>query len=127
MIYLQQDKNIPTTVQYFTQALIHSNLFDAYTNRNGKLTDLTLNEMAARHHKKPFICSIIDGIYVCIRFYMYIYVSVCFHKFLYVIVCLYTFLYVFVCFYMLLYVSVCFRILSYVLYFITMLQFKIKY
>ena len=35
------------TVHYFTQALIHSNLFDAYTNRIGKLTDLTLNEMVA--------------------------------------------------------------------------------
>ena len=62
LIKLSKDQNMPTTVQYFAQALIHSNLFESFINRNGKLTELTLNEMATRHHKKPFICSIIDGI-----------------------------------------------------------------
>ena len=64
MQLLSQEGNLVTSVHYYTQALIHSNLFDAYVNRNGKLTELTLNEMAARNHKKPFICSIIDGMFI---------------------------------------------------------------
>ena len=64
MQFLSQEGNLVTSVHYYTQALIHSNLFDAYVNRNGRLTELTLNAMAARNHKKPFICSIIDGMFI---------------------------------------------------------------
>ncbi len=68
--------------------LVHSNLFDACMNRNGKLTDLTLNEMAARNHKKPFICSIIDGIYAIICIYMLCDVYSCFPMYCNVFLCI---------------------------------------
>jgi hypothetical protein len=76
--FLSQEGNLVTSVHYYTQALIHSNLFDAYVNRHGKLTDLTLNEMAARNHKKPFICSIIDGMFIRCFIYVLPMFSLCF-------------------------------------------------
>ena len=60
--YLSGLKNVITTATVYTQALIHSNLFDANLNRR-TLTNLTLCEMAEKKYKKPFVCTIIEGIY----------------------------------------------------------------
>ncbi len=46
--------------KYFTQALIHSNIFDSNVN-HGYLKYLTLAEMAEMKYKKPFVCAIIEG------------------------------------------------------------------
>ena len=45
----------------YTQALIHSNLFDSKINHHGGLKELTLSEMALTKYKKPFVCAIIEG------------------------------------------------------------------
>ena len=67
--YLSRVKNLLTTMKVFTQALIHSNLFDANVNQHGDLKDLTLAEMASKNHKKPFVCAIIEGI--CFLLYQF--------------------------------------------------------
>ena len=60
--YFSGEKILITTAKVFTQALIHSNLFDAHQGKHGNLKDLTLFEMATKHYKKPFVCAIIEGI-----------------------------------------------------------------
>ena len=60
--YLSGSKNLVTTAIVYTQALIHSNLFDAHVNQHGNLKDLTLSDMADKKYKKPFVCAIIEGI-----------------------------------------------------------------
>ena len=97
MTTLSKVNNMPTTVHYFSQALIHSNLFESHINRHGKLTDLTLNEMATRNLKKPFICVIIDGHYYIYHSFMLFYVFVCFLMFFYVFLCFFFMFYINLC------------------------------
>ena len=56
---------LKTTMKVFTQALIHSNLFDAQQVKHGDFKEFTLAEMVLKRHKKPFICAIIEGIVFC--------------------------------------------------------------
>ena len=63
IIYLSGLKNLITNATVFTQALIHSNLFDTHVNQHGNLKDLTLSEMADIKYKKPFVCTIKEGIF----------------------------------------------------------------
>ncbi len=66
LAYLSRQSTIlKTTMRVFTQALIHSNLFDAHVSNHGNFKDLTLAEMELKKHKKPFVCAIIEGIVVC--------------------------------------------------------------
>ena len=61
--FFSNSKNLITTARIFTQALIHSNLFDTHVNQHGDLKDLTLNDMASTKYKKPFVCAIKEGYY----------------------------------------------------------------
>ena len=64
--YLTRLKTIlKTPMKVFTQALIHSNLFDAVQVKHGDFKDFTLAEMVYKRHKKPFVSAIIEGIVVC--------------------------------------------------------------
>lgn len=56
--FLQSDKYKISTLKVFTQALIHSNLFDCYVSKHNKLKTLTLAEMVEKSYKKPFVCFI---------------------------------------------------------------------
>ena len=60
--FLTRQSILITSLKVYTQALIHSNLFDSKMNHHGGLKDLTLNEMAITKNKKPFVCAIIEGI-----------------------------------------------------------------
>jgi hypothetical protein len=76
MAYLRERNNLITTAKIFTQALIHSNLFDAHQGKHGTYKVLTLSEMVAKHYKKPFVSAIIEGILVMLNllllvFFMY--------------------------------------------------------
>jgi len=66
--YFRGENNLITTTKTLTQALIHSNLFDANQGKHGTYKVLTLSEMAAKHNKKPFVCAIIEGILVMLKF-----------------------------------------------------------
>ena len=57
---------LKTTMKVFTQALIHSNLFDAHVDNHRNFKDLTLAQMDFKQYKKPFVCAIIEGIVACI-------------------------------------------------------------
>ena len=56
--FLCSDNYIINVVQVYTQALIHSNLFDACEDYHHNLKTLTLAEMVDRNYKKPFVCYI---------------------------------------------------------------------
>ena len=58
MEFLCSDNYIINVVQVYTQALIHSNLFDACEDYHHNLKTLTLAEMVDRNYKKPFVCYI---------------------------------------------------------------------
>jgi hypothetical protein len=60
--FLTRKNILITSLKVYTQALIHSNLFDSKMNMHGGLKELTLNEMAITKYKKPFVCAIIEGI-----------------------------------------------------------------
>jgi hypothetical protein len=72
--FLSQDENSITHLQVYTQALIHSNLFDSYVNRNQNLKTLSISEMIDVNYKKPFVCFIdSEGIYfidIVLAFYI---------------------------------------------------------
>jgi hypothetical protein len=76
ILFLSTPNNLITTARVFSQALIHSNLFDGHLNKHGNLTDLTLSEMADKKFKKPFACTVIEGIclYVTIVYNVMLYV-----------------------------------------------------
>ena len=59
---LERGYLIIATVKFYTQALIHSNLFNSNVAKHGNLKDLSLAEMATKKHKLPFVCTIIEGI-----------------------------------------------------------------
>ncbi len=59
--FLKRPLNSLSAQKVYTQALIHSNLFDSKINHHGGLKDLTLSDMATTKYKKPFVCAIIDG------------------------------------------------------------------
>ena len=61
IVFLSRPNILITGLKVFTQALIHSNLFDSKIDHNGGLKDLTLSEMAITKYKKPFVCAIIEG------------------------------------------------------------------
>jgi len=54
---------LKTTMKVYTQALIHSNLFDAAQIKHGDFKDFTLAQMVLKQHKKPFVSAIIEGIF----------------------------------------------------------------
>ncbi len=62
IIYLSRPNITIRSAKVYTHALIHSNLFDTNINQHGNLKDLTLDEMARKKYKKPFVCTIIEGI-----------------------------------------------------------------
>ena len=53
--FLVSNKYIITTLKVYSQALIHSNLFDAYIDYNKKFKVFTLQEMVEIGYKKPFV------------------------------------------------------------------------
>jgi len=61
IIFLSRPHILITGLKVYTQALIHSNLFDSKINHHGGLKELTLSEMATTKYKKPFVCAIIEG------------------------------------------------------------------
>ena len=61
-IFKKRKNLIIATVKFYTQALIHSNLFNSNVAKHGNLKDLSLAEMATKKHKLPFVCTIIEGI-----------------------------------------------------------------
>ena len=76
ILFLRTSKNLLiTTARVFSQVLIHSNLFDDNLNKHGNLTDMTLSEMADKKYKKPFVCTVIEGIclMLCYMLSMYTY------------------------------------------------------
>ena len=64
--FLTRENNLITALKVYTQALIHSNLFDSKISHHGGLKDLTLSDMAITKYKKPFVCAIIEGTYMYI-------------------------------------------------------------
>ena len=61
ILFLTRPNNLITALKVYSQALIHSNLFDSKINQHGRLKDITLSEMATTKHKKPFVCAVIEG------------------------------------------------------------------
>ncbi len=61
IVFLSRTNILITGLKVYTQALIHSNLFDSKINHHGGLKDLTLSDMATMKYKKPFVCAIIEG------------------------------------------------------------------
>ena len=55
--FLTRENNFITALKVYTQALIHSNLFDSKISHHGGLKYLTLSDMATTKYKKPFVCA----------------------------------------------------------------------
>ena len=62
IVFLSRPNITIRTAKVYTQALINSNLFDSNIDQHGGLKVLSLNEMAEKKNKKPFVCTIIEGI-----------------------------------------------------------------
>jgi hypothetical protein len=62
IVFLKRPNITIRTAKVYTQALINSNLFDSNIDQHGGLKDLTLSDMATKNNKKPFVCTIIEGI-----------------------------------------------------------------
>ena len=80
MAYLSKFPNLITTAKVYTQALIHSNLFNTHLTKNGELKDLTLSQMALKKSNRPFVCGIIEGnlmYFSCNLYVIYMY-YICF-------------------------------------------------
>jgi len=73
MAYLSKLPNLITAAKVYTQALIHSNLFNTHLTQHGELDDLTLSQMAFKKSNKPFVCAIIEGNFMFFSCYLYVF------------------------------------------------------
>ena len=78
ILFLSTPNNLITTARVFSQALIHSNLFDGYLNKHGNLTDLSLSEMADKNSKNRLCAPLL-------KVFVYKYVTIVYNVMLYVI------------------------------------------